>query len=499
MKSEFSIFYSWQSGPYNKENRHLISQCLNNVAKKLSRDGISVRIEQDTRGSAGSADIPQTLFRKIENADIFVGDVSIINPDAAGERKTPNPNVMIELGYAASVLKWERVISVFNLKFGALEEAPFDIRHRRMIAYDTTRNTEEAKKHLTESLLHAIQGILSLPQDSAVQAKNSLAHLLIGSVRYAWSIAAASDEDEPEVRSYAATDGVAFAPVVLESHFRQASSLQFELTENEFLLLTDILDISQKMRSGTEDAYGWEYAHKLAGRCFERVWIEYADEMAPIPMEKCLRSEIVQLMNHFLPEEGQISYNALRTTTDGENIFFADGKHFEAYSKDGILLINVDLDDCGRITGWKKEATYQGEFVQGVRHGKGTEFSSNIHHIGKVRCVGRWEKGRFVEGTLCQAILFKDEAAKDGYAFKEGDDDLPLLLCDVDVDFLLRNYMPDDCEELYAVDLYLHEGLFELAGDPKPLCPRRGGGHQVTCFDCLKYENMYPDPEQFGF
>ena len=81
MKNEFSIFYSWQSGPYDKENRYLINECLNNVTKELGKVGISVRIEQDTRGSAGSADIPQTLFQKIEAADAFVGDVSIINPD----------------------------------------------------------------------------------------------------------------------------------------------------------------------------------------------------------------------------------------------------------------------------------------------------------------------------------------------------------------------------------------------------------------------------------
>ncbi len=486
MKKEFSIFYSWQSGPYDKENRYLISGCLNDVAKELRKTGISVRIEQDTRGSAGSADIPQTLFQKIETADAFVGDVSIINPDSAEERKTPNPNVMIELGYAASVLKWERIISVFNLKFGALEDAPFDIRHRRMIAYDTTKSIAAEKRHLTARLLHTIQGILSLPQDSVVQAKSALVHLLMSSIHYAWSIAAESDEDESPPRSYPAAGDIESPPVVLESHFQLVSSLQFELTENEFALLTDILDISQKMRSGTEDAYGWEYAHKLAERCFEPVWIEYADELTPISMEKCLRPEIVQLINHFLPEEAQISYSALRTTADGKAVFFAGEKHIKAHSKDGALLINVDLDDCSRITGWKKEAAYQGEFAQGVRHGRGTEFSRSIHHIGETRCVGRWENDHFVEGTLCQAILSKDETAEDGYAFEAGKGDFPLLLCDIDLDFLLRSHMPDDCEQFYAVDLYLHEGNFELAGDPRPLCPRKSGAHQFACFDCPK-------------
>ena len=150
------------------------------------------------------------------------------------------------------------------------------------------------------------------------------------------------------------------------------------------------------------------------------------------------------------------------------------------------MLIKVDLDDCGRITGWKKEVDYQGEFVQGVRHGDGTEFSHSIHHIGETRCAGRWEKGCFVEGTLCQAVLSKDETAEDSYVFETGENDFPLLLCDVDLDFLLRSYMPDECEYLYVVDLNLHEGNFELAGEPKPLCHRKGGVYQFACFDCPK-------------
>ncbi len=59
------VFYSWQSGTYEKEAQHLINRCLNNAAKALIKTSTSVRIEQDMRGDAGSADIPQTLFQKI--------------------------------------------------------------------------------------------------------------------------------------------------------------------------------------------------------------------------------------------------------------------------------------------------------------------------------------------------------------------------------------------------------------------------------------------------
>ena len=38
-----------------------------------------------------------------------MADVTIINHDYTG-RKTPNPNVMLELGYAIKALGWQRIL-----------------------------------------------------------------------------------------------------------------------------------------------------------------------------------------------------------------------------------------------------------------------------------------------------------------------------------------------------------------------------------------------------
>lgn len=45
-------------------------------------------------------------------------------------RATPNPNVLVELGYAAHSLGWDRIIVVVNTAHGAIEELPFDFRAR---------------------------------------------------------------------------------------------------------------------------------------------------------------------------------------------------------------------------------------------------------------------------------------------------------------------------------------------------------------------------------
>src|SRR5438874_12383969 len=103
------VFYSWQSDLPNRTNRGFIANALQEAARDVSKDDdvlIEVRVDSDTAGVSGAPDIAQTIFEKIEASDVFVADVSIINPTVDGKR-TPNPNVLIELGFAIAKLGWE--------------------------------------------------------------------------------------------------------------------------------------------------------------------------------------------------------------------------------------------------------------------------------------------------------------------------------------------------------------------------------------------------------
>ena len=84
---------------------------------------------------AGAPDIASTIFAKITASDVFVADVSIIARPKIG-RPTPNPNVLIELGYALRGLGHEKVVLVFNRSFGKIEELPFDLKMRRLVIYE---------------------------------------------------------------------------------------------------------------------------------------------------------------------------------------------------------------------------------------------------------------------------------------------------------------------------------------------------------------------------
>lgn len=179
------IFYSWQSDLPNASNRGFIEKALENVAKALRNDrtlNIEPSIDRDTVGVSGSPEIVSTIFLKIEQADIFISDISIIN-GADFARPSPNPNVLVETGYALSALGDTRVIMIFNTAFGTVEKLPFDLRARRILPYNMPaasddRSTERKKlEKLVEQAVRSIRPRLSLSPDYIKAFENESARV----------------------------------------------------------------------------------------------------------------------------------------------------------------------------------------------------------------------------------------------------------------------------------------------------------------------------------
>jgi hypothetical protein len=149
-----TVFYSWQSDLPNNSNWGFIEKALRKAANAISDDdSIEVEpvIDRDTFGIGGSPDISATIFSKIAKADVFVADVSIINKNESG-RKVPNPNVLIELGYALSELGYEKVILVMNLEYGGIDLLPFDLKTKRILSYNTTKDKQLETNTLVSKL-----------------------------------------------------------------------------------------------------------------------------------------------------------------------------------------------------------------------------------------------------------------------------------------------------------------------------------------------------------
>jgi uncharacterized protein (DUF2164 family) len=153
-----TIFYSWQSDLPNNSNWTFIENCLSLATKELKalEPSIIIDIDRATRDDTGSPDITESIFTKITNSSVFVADISIVNGLSDG-RKTPNPNVLIELGYAARTLGWEKIICICNTDFGGLDNLPFDLRNRRVMPYSLKdKNKSDVKKSLANVIKKSI-------------------------------------------------------------------------------------------------------------------------------------------------------------------------------------------------------------------------------------------------------------------------------------------------------------------------------------------------------
>jgi hypothetical protein len=204
-----TIFYSWQSDLPNKTNRSFIQKALEKAIREISRDTdlenadrpeaeTQLELDKDTKGVTGSPPIVETILGKIEKATIFVPDLTFVC--SSDKRHTPNPNVLIEYGYALKVLGHSRIIPIMNEAYGKVNEhsLPFDMKHLRWPrTYDLPDNADSDKKktemmNLVKYLVNEIRQILDIeaqsPGTDSLKGYALAQEILSGENRnYSWS------------------------------------------------------------------------------------------------------------------------------------------------------------------------------------------------------------------------------------------------------------------------------------------------------------------------
>jgi hypothetical protein len=176
VSKERTIFYSWQSDLPNRTNRGFIQDALERVAEDVrSDDALAIEpvVDRDTAGVPGSPAISDTILQKIGRADVFVPDVSIVMSGSAG-RSSPNPNVVMELGYAVAQLGWDRIIMVMNTAFGDVTQLPFDLRGRRVLSYSLPDAPGTSKADIRRELERRLrEAILSIVSEERIRLRES--------------------------------------------------------------------------------------------------------------------------------------------------------------------------------------------------------------------------------------------------------------------------------------------------------------------------------------
>lgn len=172
-----TIFYSWQSDLSNRTNRGFIGAALDKAATTIRSDkslDVEPVIDRDTLDEPGAPDIASAIFDKIDRAEVFVADVTIVS--RGPERAVPNPNVLVEFGYALKAVGHKKVIPVINLHYGSVEELPFDLRGRRALTYTLGPDDAEVggvRRELEAKLVGALRTVLSNAEDTEKRRRGS--------------------------------------------------------------------------------------------------------------------------------------------------------------------------------------------------------------------------------------------------------------------------------------------------------------------------------------
>ena len=94
---DFTLFYAWQSDTPQKAARYLIRDAAKRALNRLTIDATvddSPRLDSDTQEVAGTPEIANTIFNKIDACGLFLADVTFVgstSPTDGESELLPNP------------------------------------------------------------------------------------------------------------------------------------------------------------------------------------------------------------------------------------------------------------------------------------------------------------------------------------------------------------------------------------------------------------------------
>ena len=225
--ADYNIFFSWQVDSAENTNRTFIRKALDDAAAEIALE-INVidvpRITSGMEGIAGSPEVASVMFEKIDDSAIFVGDTTlvgvILDADGKVKKRVPNPNVSLEMGYAAATLGWHRVICVMNEWEYTRHEQPFDTRNRRFpidytLSPEMAAVTETRRKIRTGLKSWLKKAIVDIEQSELLKVDKARERMDVRCLELAYILGGADYFSEPKPESGFPMEGSVFNATVI--------------------------------------------------------------------------------------------------------------------------------------------------------------------------------------------------------------------------------------------------------------------------------------------
>jgi hypothetical protein len=181
----YKVFFSFQMDTEDKYGKGFIQNAIEIAIQKLKDESIEVTLDFGFRKTPGTPLLIDEMLKKSTESDMVIVDLTFTSAkewlqakkykvfgkelrllNKVEDKKSPNPNVLLETGYAWAKKGTYRTLAVMNDAFGTPEELPVDLEGFRWgITYnlnETNYETRKAvRKELANDLYNAIKDAIN--------------------------------------------------------------------------------------------------------------------------------------------------------------------------------------------------------------------------------------------------------------------------------------------------------------------------------------------------
>lgn len=177
----YTVFFAYQTDIDEKYGKAFVQSAVESAIEKFKKNGINITLDFGFRGTPGTPPLLDEMLKKSSQADMVIVDMSFTSSKIWSDAKrfrlfgreirilnnvkdkiSPNPNVLLETGFAWAQKGTYRTLMVMNEAFGNASQLPVDLKGFRWgIRYNLDENNytqnEKIKKDLADDFYKAIK------------------------------------------------------------------------------------------------------------------------------------------------------------------------------------------------------------------------------------------------------------------------------------------------------------------------------------------------------